>query len=151
MFDEVSSDRNHNIDEWWVYYRPQRSCGKVMFLHVSVILSTGGGYLPLVLGGCLSLVPGETHPLPGQTPPWADTPPDVQCMLGYGQQAGGTHPTGMHSCIEILSLPRTGKDLCIIFFVSASSWLCTLVKISEIENPQPISTLRDAVKYSMYL
>ena len=49
-----------------------------------------------------------THPLgrhppgrqpPGQTPPWADTPradtPLVQCMLGYGQQAGGTHPTGM--------------------------------------------------------
>ena len=20
-------------------------------------------------------------------------------MLGYGQQAGGTHPTGMHSCV----------------------------------------------------
>ena len=33
----------------------------------------------------------------GQTPP-GQTPP-VQCMLGYGQQAGGTHPTGMHSCL----------------------------------------------------
>ena len=21
-----------------------------------------------------------------------------RCMLGYGEQAGGTHPTGMHSC-----------------------------------------------------
>ena len=30
------------------------------------------------------------------TPPWADTP---QCMLGYGQQAGGMQPTGMHSCL----------------------------------------------------
>ena len=39
----------------------------------------------------------EADTPPGQTPPWADTPP-VQCMLGYGQQAGGTHPTGMHSC-----------------------------------------------------
>ena len=29
--------------------------------------------------------------------PWADTPL-AQCMLGYGQQAGGTYPTGMHSC-----------------------------------------------------
>ena len=30
--------------------------------------------------------------LPGRyTLPW-------QCMLGYGQQVGGTHPTGMHSC-----------------------------------------------------
>ena len=31
---------------------------------------------------------------PGQTPP-RQTPP-AQCMLGYGQQAGGTHRTGMH-------------------------------------------------------
>ena len=31
------------------------------------------------------------HTSPGQTSP-------VQCMLGYGQQAGGTHATGMHSC-----------------------------------------------------
>ena len=52
----------------------------------------------------------DTHPL-GQTLPWvvhAGTPPGsacwdthhppAQCMLGYSQQAGGTHPTGMHSC-----------------------------------------------------
>ena len=32
----------------------------------------------------------DTHPL-GRHPP-------VQCKLGYGQQAGGTHPTEMHSC-----------------------------------------------------
>ena len=38
-----------------IYYRPQRSCGKVMFLHLSVTLFTGGS---------------ATHP------------PD-QCMLGY--------------------------------------------------------------------
>ena len=24
----------------------------------------------------------------------------AQCMLGYGQQAGGTHPIGMLSCLE---------------------------------------------------
>ena len=55
----------------------------------------------------------DTHP-PGQTPhsgrhpSWADTPQThtpgqthplpTQCMLGYGQRAGGTHPTGMQSC-----------------------------------------------------
>ena len=33
-------------------YRPQRSCGKVMFLHLSVILFTEGGVS--VPGGCLS-------------------------------------------------------------------------------------------------
>ena len=37
---------------------------------------------------------------PGRHPPCADTPP-AQCMLGYDQQAGGTHPTGMHSCFPI--------------------------------------------------
>ena len=66
-----------------------------MFLHMSVILSTGGV--------C------HTHPRWADTP-WADTPPpranpqtdtpSAQCMLGYGQQVGGTHPTGMHSCVN---------------------------------------------------
>ena len=69
--------------------------------------------------------PWQTHPFPGQTPPWADTPqadtpgqtppwqtPRAQCMLGYtppaqcvlgnSQQAGGTHPTGMHACSKML-------------------------------------------------
>ena len=38
------------------------------------------------------------------TPPGADTPSQEQTPPGvvhagrYGQQAGGTHPTGMHSC-----------------------------------------------------
>ena len=35
--------------------------------------------------------PGAYAPPPGRHPP-------AQCMLGYGQQAGGTHPTGMHTC-----------------------------------------------------
>ena len=48
---------------------------KVMFLHLSVILFTGWG--------CAIHL--------GRHPP-------AQCMLGYCQQAGGTHPTGMHSC-----------------------------------------------------
>ena len=77
-----------------------------MFLHVSVILFTGG---------CLPHTPGQTPPgrqPPGQTPPlgqtptWADTPPwqtPPPCAAHagrYGQQAGGTHPTGMQSCFS---------------------------------------------------
>ena len=78
-------------------YRPQRSCGKVMFSQASVILSTGDV--------------AET--------PWANTPrvdtPSAQCMLGYtpppqcmlgsttpppmATAANGRHPTGMHSCL----------------------------------------------------
>ena len=62
---------------------------------------------------CKSITPWADTPrqtTPGQTPPvhaGIHTPcpvhagihtPLAQCMLGYGQQAGGTHPTGMHSC-----------------------------------------------------
>ena len=97
------------------FYCPQRSCGKVMFLYMSVILSTAR---------VCHISPQADTPLgrhPPGRPPWADTPeqttagqtlsladapPSAQCMLGYGQKAGGTHPTGMHSCyFFIISLP----------------------------------------------
>ena len=48
--------------------------------------------------------PGQVHP-PAGTPTWAGTPPLAGTPPGavhagrYGQQAGGTHPTGMHSCL----------------------------------------------------
>ena len=54
--------------------------------------------------------PGQVHPQAGTptqagTPrlagtPRESTPPKPQCMLGYGQQAGGIHSTGMHSCYD---------------------------------------------------
>ena len=53
--------------------------------------------------GCVCLLspaqcmPGYTYPLPSAC--W-DTPPPAQCMLGYGEQAVGTHPTGMHTCSQ---------------------------------------------------
>ena len=90
-----------------------------MFLHLSVILFTGEVcHTPLPWAD----TPWGRHPpgqTPGQIPPWADPPhradtllgrhppgqthpsdrhPPAQCMLGYGQQADGTHPTGMQSC-----------------------------------------------------
>ena len=65
-------------------YRPQRSCGKVMFLHLSVILFTGGsatpsGQTPRPSGGhpLRQTPPGQTSPRktsPGQTTP-GQTPP----------------------------------------------------------------------------
>ena len=65
--------------------------GKVIFLHLSVILFTGG-------------VPGQVH-LPPGTPPARYTPGSVHAGR-YGQQAGGTHPTGMHSYLAYF-LPKT--------------------------------------------
>ena len=75
---------------WFVYdiHHPQTKFAKVMFSQVSVCPR------------------GVSAPLHAGIHPWPDTPPGktslgrppMQCMLGYGQQAGGTHPTGMHSC-----------------------------------------------------
>ena len=63
-----------------------------MFSQVSVKNSVYGECLPSgvsVYGRCLSrgcLARGCLTPL--------DT-------TGYGKQAGGTHPTGMHSCLQV--------------------------------------------------
>ena len=58
----------------FVNYRPQRSCGKVMFLHMSVILYTGGGFWQA------DPLPAGRHsqtdtPWQAETPPGRQTPP----------------------------------------------------------------------------
>ena len=63
-----------------IFYRPRRSCGKVMFLHLSVILSTGEMCIPAwtVQGMCIPACSGHGgvyhRPPPRRTPSWADTP-----------------------------------------------------------------------------
>ena len=91
---------------------------KVIFLHLFVILFTGGG---VSLGACW-----ETTPPGADTPPRADTPlgvdtppeqthppeqtspPEQTCppeqTPAYGQWAVGKHPTGMHSCWQMFWL-----------------------------------------------
>ena len=66
--------------------------GKVIFLHLCVILFTGGG------------VPGQVQPPP---PPGRYTTGQVHPPGKYtphGQCADGMHPTGMHSCCEYARL-----------------------------------------------
>ena len=91
------------------------------YVFIGVCLSTWG-VSASGPGGCLPPPPQADTPLgkhaprqtplplgkhpPGQTPPlpnacW-DTPPFLVDTTGYGQQAGGTHPTGMHSCFILL-------------------------------------------------
>ena len=72
-------------------YRPQTKFAKVMFSQVSVCPQ--GGVVDTPLGRLHP--PGQVHPLAG-TPPQAGTPPPAD-----GRQAGGTHPTGMQSCLRI--------------------------------------------------
>ena len=60
--------------------------GRFIFLHVSVILYTWGGRK------VADLPSGSRHP-----PPRIRHPPCTVHDGRYGQQAGGTHPTGMHT------------------------------------------------------
>ena len=77
------------------YYRPQRSCDKVMFLHLSVILFTGERVSS-------RHPPGSRHrreqtvdtPCPRVDPPPEQTSPPPR---ETATAADGTHPTGMHS------------------------------------------------------
>ena len=70
------------------FYRPQQSWGKVMFVHVSVILFTGGCLPQCMLGYTHPLgrhlpwvgPPGRHAPIPGQTPP-GQTPPHSACWI----------------------------------------------------------------------
>ena len=77
---------------------------KVIFLHLSVILFTGGGsskfggglflgggmFLQIFLGG-VSFWGGSSKFSGGE----GGSPPE------YGQRSAGTHPTGMHSCMLV--------------------------------------------------
>ena len=113
------------------FYRPQRSCGKVMFSQACVKNSVHRG---VCLSACWDTHPPWSDPggsvYPGRvcvsqhqytlrwTPPQADTPlarhppgrhPSGQTpLLGRHPRAAtaadGTHPTGMHSCS--LSFPQ---------------------------------------------
>ena len=102
-----------SVKETGIFTARKRSCGRVMFLHLSVSLSVHGGCLALGLG-CVVMGP-EGVPLglgvytpwshtPLVTPLWSHTPPGLRprtqtpTHTHYGQKAGGTHPTGMLSC-----------------------------------------------------
>ena len=70
---------------------------KVLFLHLSVSHSVHRGVSSSVHAGIHP--PGQTPPSPlGRHPPGADTPRPMHAGR-YTQQAGSTHPTGMHACL----------------------------------------------------
>ena len=67
----------------------KRSCGKVMFLHLSVSQSVHGGCLPQ----CML---GNTTPCPVHAGIYNPCP--VHAGIDMATAADGTHPTEMHSC-----------------------------------------------------
>ena len=69
-----------------IHFTKKRSCGKVMFLHLSVILFTGGGVSTPVHAGIHTPLPREADPPQKQTPPGkeadkANTPPPSRRLL----------------------------------------------------------------------
>ena len=90
---------------------PPASLGQGNVLHLPVILFTGEVSAPLHAGIHTPLgrhLLGR-HPLGRR--PQADTPLDRHPLgrhpipsdtTGYGQQADGMHPTGMHTCVHLL-------------------------------------------------
>ena len=97
-------------------YRPQHSCGKVMFLHLSVSHSVHRGMYPRMhwgrhpLGRHIPVCTGADIPLLGRHIPactGVDTPPPPTATA-----EDGTHPTGMHSCsTEYIQLAACGQLL----------------------------------------
>ena len=69
----------YSIIKQLAYYRSQRSCGKVMFLHLSVCHSVHRGWG--VSATPRADIPGQTPPrqTPLGRPPWADTPLPSAC------------------------------------------------------------------------
>ena len=90
------------------YYRPQRSWGKVIFSEACVKNSVHrGGVCPIA---CFDMPPEQTSPPadppradtplgadPPGTRPYPPPPPGTVHAGRCGQQAGGTHPTGMQT------------------------------------------------------
>ena len=70
-------------------YRPQRSCGKVIFSQACVKNSVHG-MGGVCLSACWDIHPLGRHP-PGQT---------VRAGIDMATAADGTHPTGMHSFLK---------------------------------------------------
>ena len=92
---------------------------KVMFLHVSVILSTGGG---VCLSACWDTTTTTPPPRTG-TPLGAGTP-HSRHHPQMATVADGTHPTAMHSCMQYLPPANKvwGKVISSEVCVKNSAW-----------------------------
>ena len=99
-----------------IHYRPKRSFGQGnIFTPVCHSVHSGGGVPDQVHPPRpgTPLPPGTryTPPPPGPgSPPWDQvhpsppgpgTPPPRLQTPEYGQRSAGTHPTGMHSCLNL--------------------------------------------------
>ena len=91
-------------------YRPQTKFAKVMFLHLSVILSTGGGSASVHAG---IPPPQSRHPPGTDTPPGTDAPPgtDTPWDQTHTHTPGVTHPPGADTSPGTRHTPREPRRL----------------------------------------
>ena len=88
-----------DVNNWWIIKHPDR------FVITVRKRSLGQGYVLTAVcrsfcsqRECLAgTLLGRSPPL-GRHPPWADTPLQTDTPPKTATEAGGTHPTGMHSC-----------------------------------------------------
>ena len=94
-YTEVTRDP---IDAWANFYRLQTKFGARLCVYTCVSFCSHGGSASreICLRGVVCIRGGLHWGLGGWADPLSDT-------MGCGQQAGGTHPTGMHSCLTIIS------------------------------------------------
>ena len=105
----------------WLLPSVNEVWGKVMFLHLFVILFTGGMSVPLHAG---------IHPRTPLDTRWHTHTPDIPPLsrnpllgyYGYGKQAGGKHPTGMQSCCQWIFTVRV-DDLTLQLSISANKMI----------------------------
>ena len=103
-----------NFNKFLFITAHKRSLQRLCFYTCLSFCSQGGVCLwswglPLVWGECWH---------PQAETPWVHTPLSI---MGYGQQVGGTHPTGMHSCFikyqsthwQNFNLSDTGRKMSI--------------------------------------
>ena len=103
-----------------------------MFLHVSVILSTGGKVCPIA---CWDTTPPPERQTPWQgDPPWQGRPPRQGDPLlarqtppvhagRHDQHAGSMHPTGMQSCRYYFNLRwHLINEFLLMIFMAYSHW-----------------------------
>ena len=108
------------------FYRPQRSCGKVMFLQLS--------FCPR---GRVCQTP------PRQTPPLVDTPPDRHPQPETATAADDTHPTGMHSCMTVIFFLFSGIGSEEGWRRDAGEWPAHApisFRVTEITGSSPVNT-----------
>ena len=91
------------------HYRPRTKFAKVKgYVFTSVCLSTGGG--------SASVHAGIADPPQEQI-----TPPRAVHAGRYGQQTGGTHPTGMHTCFNYEYIFMINNVIWVPWFCGCSS------------------------------